>query len=79
MQVIERHIVQGLEGIFSPLTVNGLSSSEAEAIAAEALPSKRLRAFVEDQIRKLTEGRRILRDIVSGGVGETGANSGGRA
>ncbi|TVY86471.1 Interferon-induced GTP-binding protein, partial [Lachnellula willkommii] len=43
MQVIERHIVRGLDKIFSPIFVNGLTSEQAEALASEPPASKRKR------------------------------------
>jgi hypothetical protein len=33
MQIIERHVVKGLEEIFSPVVLNGLSDSKAEAFS----------------------------------------------
>ena len=63
-QVIERHIVRGLEEIFSPVVVNALSDSETEAIASEPASAKRQREFLEDRIGKLSEGYKILRDVI---------------
>lgn len=60
-QVIERHIVRGLETIFSPVAVNQLSDAEAEAIASEPVSAKRQREFLIDRIEKLEVGYRILR------------------
>ncbi len=59
-QVVERHIVRGLEKIFSPISVNRLSDAEVEAIASEPTSAKRQREFLEDRIRKLDKGRTIL-------------------
>ncbi|KAL9126644.1 MAG: hypothetical protein Q9217_004334 [Psora testacea] len=64
-QVIERHIVRGLEKIFSPVTVNNLSESESQAIASEPSLAKRHREFLEDRIGKLTDGHQVLRDVTS--------------
>lgn len=63
-QVIERHIVRGLEEIFSPVVVNALSDHEKEAIASEPASAKRQRGFLEDRIGKLNEGYNILRDVI---------------
>lgn len=60
-QVIERHIVRGLETIFSPVAVNQLSDSEIEAIASEPVSAKRHREFLIDRIEKLEVGYRTLR------------------
>jgi hypothetical protein len=38
------------------MVVNGLSDSEAEAIAVEPASAKRLRAFLEERVDKLTNG-----------------------
>ncbi|KAF2136538.1 uncharacterized protein K452DRAFT_353894 [Aplosporella prunicola CBS 121167] len=59
-QVIERHLLRGLEKIFSPVVVNALSDQAVTAIAAEPGAAKRQRAFLEDRIAKLEDGRRIL-------------------
>jgi hypothetical protein len=67
-QVIERHIVKCLKKIFSPVVVNGLSNSEAEAeaetVAIEPISAKRKRDFLEDRIIKLEDGHRILRNVI---------------
>lgn len=63
-QVIKRHIVRGLEEIFSPVIVNALSDHETEAIASEPASAKRQRGFLEDRIGKLNEGYSILQDVI---------------
>jgi hypothetical protein len=63
-QVIERHIVKGLNKIFSPVVVNGLSNSEAEAVVMEPVSAKSQRDFLEDRIGKLEDGHRILQDVI---------------
>lgn len=60
-QVIERHIVRGLETIFSPVAVNKLSDAEAEAVALEPVSAKRHREFLIDRIERLEAGYQILR------------------
>ena len=67
-QVIERHIVRGLEKIFSPVIVNGLSDSDVDGIASEPTSAKRQRAFLDDRISKLKEGRNILRSVATRAV-----------
>ncbi|KAF7879541.1 hypothetical protein EAF04_000736 [Stromatinia cepivora] len=63
-QVIERHIVRGLENIFSPVIVNSLSDVEVEAIASEPTSAKRQREFLEDRISKLEDGYEIFRGVM---------------
>ncbi|KAF7898456.1 hypothetical protein EAF00_004902 [Botryotinia globosa] len=65
-QVVERHIVRGLERIFDPVAVNKMSDKDVEAIASEPGPARQERAYLEDQIKKLGEGKRIFRTIMSG-------------
>jgi hypothetical protein len=64
MQVIERHIVHRLENIFSPITVIKMSDEEMEGIAAEPVVAKRQKAFLEDQLKKLSDGQRILKGVM---------------
>ena len=63
-QVVERHIIRGLEKIFSPVTVNGLTDLEVEAIASEPANAKRQRKFLEDRIAKLKDGQSIFRSVM---------------
>ena len=52
-QVIECHMIRGLEEIFSPVVVNSLTDSEVEAIASEPTSAKRQRQLLENHIAKL--------------------------
>ncbi|RWA06466.1 hypothetical protein EKO27_g8647 [Xylaria grammica] len=63
-QVIERHIVRGLEDIFSPLVVNSMLNVEVEAIASEPLPTRGLRDFLNDRIKKLEDGQDTFRNMM---------------
>ncbi|KAL8828421.1 MAG: hypothetical protein Q9191_002602 [Dirinaria sp. TL-2023a] len=63
-QTVERHIVRGLEKIFSPVTVNGLSDTETEAIASEPPSARRQRDLLENKIKKLNDGRCIFRGVM---------------
>jgi hypothetical protein len=63
-QVIERHIVRGIERIFSPVVVNGLTDSEAGAIAMEPTAARRQRKFLEERIAKLGDGHAILKEVM---------------
>ncbi len=67
-QVVERHIIRGMESIFSPITVNGLTDSEVEAIASEPASAKRQRQFLEDRIAKLKDGQSIFRSVMGSGA-----------
>ncbi|TVY73303.1 Interferon-induced GTP-binding protein MxA [Lachnellula suecica] len=64
MQVVERHIVRGLEKIFDTVFVSGLDLEQAFALASEPSSSMSLRARLEDQIRKLEEGQEIFRSVM---------------
>jgi hypothetical protein len=67
-QVIERHIVRGLEKIFSPVVVNAMADKEAEAIASEPVAARRKREHLEDRISKLQAGKDIFKGVMSGTV-----------
>ncbi|KAK2742332.1 hypothetical protein FQN57_005420 [Myotisia sp. PD_48] len=64
-QVIERHLVRGLEGILSPTVVGNMSDSEVEALVSESSSAKRQRAFLSDKVAKLEDGKAILREVMS--------------
>lgn len=63
-QVIERHIIRGLENIFSPVVVNSLEASQAEALALEPSNTRRHRSYLEEQIKKLEEGHEIFQSVM---------------
>jgi cell division protein FtsB len=67
-QVIERHIVRGLEKIFCPLVVSRLSDAEVEGLASEPATIKSERAFLESRIKKLKAGRDTFRGVIAGDV-----------
>ena len=56
--------MRGLEKIFSPIAVNDLSDTEAEAIASEPPPEMRQRDLLENRIKKLKDGQSILRGVM---------------
>ena len=64
-QVIERHIVRGIEKIFSPVAIAQLSDVESEAVASEPATAKRHREFLKDRIGKLEDGHKILRNVIT--------------
>ncbi|MCJ1391418.1 hypothetical protein MMC18_004282 [Xylographa bjoerkii] len=63
-QVVERHIVRGLEKIFSPLTVLSMKDAEVEAVASEPPSAKRKREFLGDRLEKLKKGQSIMRKVM---------------
>ena len=63
-QVIERHMVRGLDKIFSPLDVNNLSDKKILKLAANPTSVKRQRDFLLDRRQKLLSGKSIFRDIM---------------
>ena len=68
-QVIERHIVKGLETIFSPVVVNAMSEATVEAIAAEPLATRRKREFLTDRVTKLRNGQDVFKLVTRGRSG----------
>lgn len=65
VQVIERHIVRGLEHIFSPVTVSRLKDSEILSLVAEPLSTKEERKGLTDKERMLDDGREIFTGLRS--------------
>ncbi|KAE8453918.1 hypothetical protein EG329_007694 [Mollisiaceae sp. DMI_Dod_QoI] len=63
-QVIERHIVRGLESIFSPVVVNNLEAGQAEALALEPAAARRHRDYLVEQDKKLKEGHEIFQSVM---------------
>jgi hypothetical protein len=63
-QVIERHMVRGLDKVFSPVDVNNLSDEDVLKVASEPPSVKRQRDFLQDRQQKLLSGKSIFRDIL---------------
>ncbi|KAI1115638.1 interferon-induced GTP-binding protein Mx [Nemania sp. NC0429] len=63
-QVIERHVVRGLDEILSPLKVFSLAQDKIEAIVSEPSATARQRLFLADRVKKLEEGREIFRGVM---------------
>jgi len=63
-QVIERHMVRGLDKIFSPLDVNNLSDEDILKVTSEPASVRRKRDFLTDRQQKLKSGKEIFRDIM---------------
>lgn len=62
-QVVERHMVRGLDKIFSLLDVNRLSDEDVLRVASEPSSVRRKRDFLRDRQQKLKSGKEIFRDI----------------
>ncbi|MCJ1274248.1 hypothetical protein MMC21_002043 [Puttea exsequens] len=67
-QVVERHLIRGLEAIFSPTVVNRLKDAEVEKLASEPDAAKRHRIFLNDRIKKLEDGQKIFRKVMGSAV-----------
>ncbi|KIW64820.1 hypothetical protein PV04_09727 [Phialophora macrospora] len=63
-QVIERHLVRGLDKILSPVRVNTLSDEDVLKIAAESASVQRQRTFLVDRLEKLKHGQAIFREVM---------------
>ena len=61
---MERHLIRGLEMIFSPIIVHKLSDPEVEKIASEPATAKRHRDFLKDRIQKLKDGQEIFKEVM---------------
>jgi hypothetical protein len=64
IQVIERHIVHGLEGIFSPLTVANMDEEEICGIASEPMSISRQRQYLEGRKKMLKEGLDMFKTLM---------------
>jgi hypothetical protein len=67
-QVIERHIVRGLEQIFSPSTVVAMPDADVLRIVGENPAARRHRVYLVDRVRKLEGGRDIFRGVLGAAV-----------
>ena len=63
-QVVERHIVRGLESILNPLNITDMEDVQVELIAKESPSTHRQRAFLQDRMAKLEQGQGIFRTIM---------------
>ncbi|TLD03281.1 uncharacterized protein PgNI_12235 [Pyricularia grisea] len=64
-QVIERHMLRGLEHVFSPLVVAAMDDTEVKSVALESSAIHHQRKFLLDRISKLEESRGIFQNAVA--------------
>lgn len=64
MLVVEEHIVRDLEHIFSPKLVGRLTENEVYSIASELEGLKRERLLYQDNLSRLEDGHRLLRNAI---------------
>ena len=67
-QVIERHMIRGLERAFSPIVISELGDQDILGLASEPSSVKRQRAFLNERMMKLEEGQRILKSVINRAV-----------
>lgn len=63
-QVIERHMLRGLEDIFSPLVAIDMPDLKLQSIVSEPSATKKLRVFLTESVHKLEDGQQIFRDVL---------------
>ncbi|KAM5432312.1 hypothetical protein McanMca71_007889 [Microsporum canis] len=63
-QVIERHIVRGLDQILSAVVIAGLPDDEVQNLSSEPPSGRKLREFLTDRAEKLEMGRKVLRQVM---------------
>jgi hypothetical protein len=62
--VVERHIVQGLEEVFSPLVVTALDGAEVYDLASEQLTAVRQREHQERRRSILENGQNVFSSML---------------
>ncbi|KAI9838389.1 MAG: hypothetical protein M1819_005658 [Sarea resinae] len=68
VQVVERHIVDKLEDVFSPLTVSAWSDGEVSDLVAEPPTTVRQREYLNSRRRMLEDGKKVFRSVLRGHV-----------
>ncbi|KAK6856221.1 hypothetical protein PG995_008372 [Apiospora arundinis] len=63
-QVIERHMIRGLDKVFSPLVIISMADDKVTSIALEQPANKRRRLFLTNRIQRLNEGRQIFQELI---------------
>lgn len=64
IQVIERHIVRGLDQILSAMVIAGLPDDEVQNLSSEPPSGRKLREQLSDRVEKLERGRQVLRQVM---------------
>jgi hypothetical protein len=62
--VVKEHIVRDLEHIFSPRSVGRMTEDEVYNIASEPEGPKRERLLYQDNLGRLEDGHRLLRNAI---------------
>jgi hypothetical protein len=62
--VVEEHIVRDLEHIFSPKSVGRMTEDEVYSIASEPEGLKLERLLYPDNLSRLEDGHRLLRNAI---------------
>ncbi|KAK2598465.1 hypothetical protein N8I77_011878 [Diaporthe amygdali] len=63
VQVIERHLLEDLHEMFSPMVVLNMSDAKVQSMVSERESAKLQRVFLSDRIKKLKEGQDIFRSF----------------
>lgn len=63
-QVVERHLVRGLDKVFSPLDIIDMTDGEVMSVASEPDSVKRKRQFLLDRQEKLRQGQSIFQNVM---------------
>ena len=63
-QVIERHIVRGLQDVFSPIAVYRMSDAETLRVASEPPAAQKQRLELKEKVKKLRDGNEVLQDLM---------------
>jgi hypothetical protein len=62
--VVERHIIQGLDAIFSPIVVAQMSAEEIADVVSEPPSITHTRESLEARKKTLEKGRNIFRKLI---------------
>lgn len=68
--VVEDHIVRDLEQIFSPRVVSRMKDEEVIRLASEPENVKRERLQLTEEVSRLREGHKILKNVMAGSTAE---------
>ena len=67
-QVIDMHMVRGLDEVVSPVWVASLSDDQIQSLAGEPEEVQRVRQFHQDRLEKQKRAQRILKEVLGGGL-----------